>query len=95
MKYSIPSTEPGKVADLTSKMIITKYGNTARKYEAFPELLTPLMRIPVTHIQASTKQTQSCQFGLPIPLSIDVASFKISFLKKKLIYKKNLIYYFL
>lgn len=43
------------------------YGKTAKKYDAFPELRTPLIKIVVTHIQANIKQSASCQFGGPIP----------------------------
>lgn len=40
-KYFIPSIAPGNVTDLTNKMTITMYGNTAKKYDAFPDDLIP------------------------------------------------------
>lgn len=83
MKYIIPFKAPSSVADLISKMNKIMYGNIAKKYEAFPELLTPLINVNEMQIHANTKHKTNSQFGVPIPSSIESFSFRMSLLKRE------------
>lgn len=57
------------------------YGKTAKKYDTFPELLTPLISVKDIQIHANIKQQTSSIFGIPIPSWIESFSRKMSFLK--------------
>lgn len=46
--------------------------NLPKKYEALPELLTPLEIIPNTMIHEPSKQSTSCQLGQPMKLNQEI-----------------------
>lgn len=53
-----------------------------KKYEAFPELCTPLISTDIIIIQANAKHSVKYRSGIPMPFSMDVYSFSTSFLKR-------------
>lgn len=66
-KYSRPFIAPGKVIARVNKIPSTTYGKIARKYEAFPELLTPLIKSAATSDQETKRQRTNFQLGTPRP----------------------------
>lgn len=61
MKYIIPSTAPSSVQARTNNIPIPMYGKIAKKYEALPELRTPLINIINTHPHEASKHKTSFQ----------------------------------
>lgn len=80
IKYKMPAPAPGNVTARINRMPIITYGNRARKYEAFPELRTPLIRINKTVSHDRARKRVSFQLGTPIPSSIESTSCSTSFL---------------
>lgn len=58
------------------------YGNIAKKYDAFPELLIPFTSSPVTAVQQTSKHKANFQSGDPIPSSMFGRIFITVFLKR-------------
>lgn len=80
IKYKIPSAAPGNVTARTSNIIMETYGKSARKYDALPVDLTPLIITIASITQVRARQPNSGRFGYPMPFSNVSASFKTSFL---------------
>ena len=76
----IPSTAPSRVNALINKIMITTYGKSAKKYEAFPCDLMPLTKTKNIITQASKSHRDSFQSGQPMPSDMSFFSFKISLL---------------
>lgn len=104
----IPSTAPSKVTALIKRLIMITYGNKARKYAAFPLLLTPLLSTMKTNIQLTNRDRTNFQDGYPSPSSIPTSlrttflgerrrgeSILISLIKLILIFKFNKINFYL
>lgn len=85
-KYFKPSIAPVNVQARISKINKITYGKIARKYEAFPELLIPLISRPVTAVQQTSRHKTNFQSGNPIPSSMFGRRFIIVFLKMSSIY---------
>lgn len=73
--------DPGNVKARVRRIPRTIYGNMARTYDAFPELLTPFTKQTNTIAQDSTKKRVRLKSGVPIPSSMFAFSFRTSLLK--------------
>lgn len=62
-KKRIPFDAPSSVTARMSNANMITYGNNARKYEHFPELLTPREMIKNTIVHAPNKQITKRQLG--------------------------------
>lgn len=65
-KKRIPFDAPSSVTARINNANIIIYGNSARKYEHFPELLTPRDMIKNTITQAPNKHNAKRQLGSPM-----------------------------
>lgn len=81
MKNKTPLKAPGKVRVRMSRTNIMTYGNRAKKYEAFPELLTPLIITAPMNSHDMARAIANFQLGAPMPSSIFDFSFKTIFLE--------------
>ena len=88
-KNLIPSQAPGRVQDLIKSTDKMTYVNNAKKYEAFPELLTPLIIVSRTKSQAIAKHPVNAKSGYPIPSSM----FEIDLRTSTLLVEIQLIFY--
>uniref|UniRef100_A0A1B0ARE3 Uncharacterized protein n=1 Tax=Glossina palpalis gambiensis TaxID=67801 RepID=A0A1B0ARE3_9MUSC len=81
---TIPILEPTpKINNMRKNRTEKICGNMAKKYEAFPELLTPRIITTKTQNQDMNKPTTSCQFGAPMPSSMFSFSLNTSLLEKE------------
>lgn len=82
-KYKMPSPAPSRVAALISSAPMTTYGNSARKYENFPDVCTPLRETKNTTTHEARRHKVNLHSGRPTPSLMFSFSFKTSSLKKK------------
>lgn len=61
----IPFIAPSSVIARKSNAIIITYGNSAKKYEHLPELLTPREMIKNTQIHAPSRHNVNRKLGIP------------------------------
>lgn len=66
----IPFSEPSSVTARINNANIITYGNSAKKYEAFPELLTPFTMIKNTTIQEARRHIANGKLGYPTPFEM-------------------------
>lgn len=78
----IPFNEPSSVTARINSAIMITYGNIARKYEALPELLTPLTIIKKTIIQAANRHIDNEKLGYPMPFEMSNVCLSTVFLKE-------------
>lgn len=64
-KKIIPFVAPSSVTARMSNAIIMTYGNSAKKYEHLPELLTPREIIKNTQIHAPSRHNVNRKLGVP------------------------------
>lgn len=76
-KKRIPLDAPSRVTARTNNANIITYGNSARKYEHFPELLTPRDMIKNTITHAPNKHNAKRQLGSPMKLKAKDYALKI------------------
>lgn len=72
-------------------VISTTYGNIAKKYETFPELLMPRTITKKMQIQANNSQSVNFQSGIPIPSEMSSFSLITSFLQHNMSENKYLL----
>lgn len=79
-KYLIPFIAPGRVNARMRNIKRNMNGVMPVTYDAFPELLIPLMRIIKTIVHESIKKQTRLKFGHPIPSFMLSLAWRTSFL---------------
>lgn len=77
-KYQIPLPEPSNVSARISSVAKTINGKMARKYEAFPDVCTPLAQTANVTPHATNKHNVKRHSGTPMPSLMSLASFNTS-----------------